>query len=259
MPKKSLFAAKGKPATSIKMPKTIVKRDGRVMPFEVKKIEKALELCFEDIGRRAKTPLAELSARVVNVIGVKYPEPSVEQVQDTVELVLQSVGEFEAAKHYILYRAEHAKLREVRPIPEEVRQAFADSDVYFENQIQKFQYYDKYARFNYELGRRETWKETVNRSVDFLHELSAGKLPASTYERLRLGILQMKVAPSMRLLAMAGGAARRNNICIYNCSYQPVDSLDAFVEAMIISMNGCGVGYSVESQYVENLPRVKRQ
>ncbi len=259
MPKKSVFAAKGKPATSIKMPKTIVKRDGRVMPFEVKKIEKALELCFEDIGRRAKTPLAELSARVVNVIGVKYPEPSVEQVQDTVELVLQSVGEFEAAKHYILYRAEHAKLREVRPIPEEVRQAFADSDVYFENQIQKFQYYDKYARFNYELGRRETWKETVNRSVDFLHELSAGKLPASTYERLRLGILQMKVAPSMRLLAMAGGAARRNNICIYNCSYQPVDSLDAFVEAMIISMNGCGVGYSVESQYVENLPRVKRQ
>ena len=64
---------------------------------------------------------------------------------------------------------------------------------------------------------------------------------------------------SMRLLAMAGSAARRNNICIYNCSYMPVDSLDSFVEALIISMCGCGVGYSVESKYVESFPRIRRQ
>src|SRR3989339_453715 len=69
----------------------------------------------------------------------------------------------------------------------------------------------------------------------------------------------MKAMPSMRLLAMAGPAARRSNIAIYNCSYLPVDSLDSFVEALTISMNGCGVGFSVESKYVENLPRVRRQ
>jgi ribonucleoside-diphosphate reductase alpha chain len=63
----------------------------------------------------------------------------------------------------------------------------------------------------------------------------------------------------MRLLAMAGPAARRNNIAIYNCSYQPVESIDSFVEALIISMAGCGVGFSVESKYVENFPRIKRQ
>ena len=63
----------------------------------------------------------------------------------------------------------------------------------------------------------------------------------------------------MRLLAMAGPAARRNNIAIYNCSYQPVESIDSFCEALIISMSGCGVGFSVESQYVENFPRIKRQ
>ena len=63
----------------------------------------------------------------------------------------------------------------------------------------------------------------------------------------------------MRLLAMAGPAAERNNIAIYNCSYQPVESIDSFVEALIISMAGCGVGYSVESKYVENFPRIKRQ
>ena len=63
----------------------------------------------------------------------------------------------------------------------------------------------------------------------------------------------------MRLLAMAGPAARSNNISIYNCSYMPVDSIDSFVEAMIISMSGCGVGYSVEAEYIEKLPRIRRQ
>ena len=243
----------------IELPKTIVKRDGRVVPFEVQKIEKAITLCFDDLGSDPSTPVGELAQRVVNIIGAKYGKPTVEQVQDTVELVLQAAGEFEAAKNYIIYRVEHAKLRDSRPIPKEVAKAFSESDVYFENQIQKFQFFDKYSRFNYDLGRRETWKETVNRSVDFLHELSGGKLEPGVYKRIRNSILEMKATPSMRLLAMAGPAARRNNISIYNCSYQPVDSVDSFVEALIISMNGCGVGFSVENRYVENLPRVKRQ
>jgi ribonucleoside-triphosphate reductase len=243
----------------IEVPKTIVKRDGSVVPFEIKKIEKAMELCFQNLGKEPSTGVEELAKRVVNIIGAKYEKPTVEQVQDTVELVLQAAGEFAAAKHYILYRAEHAKMREARPIPEEVVEAFSESDKYFGNPIQKFQFFDKYSRFNYDFGRRETWKETVNRAVDYLHELSEGRLSADVYNRVRKSVLEMKAAPSMRLLAMAGPAARRSNIGIYNCSYQPVDSIDSFVEALIISMNGCGVGFSVESKYVENLPRVKRQ
>jgi ribonucleoside-diphosphate reductase alpha chain len=39
----------------------------------------------------------------------------------------------------------------------------------------------------------------------------------------------------------------------------PVDSIDSFVEALIISMSGCGVGFSVERQYVEQFPRIARQ
>ena len=150
-------------------------------------------------------------------------------------------------------------MRVKRPVPDEVRQAFAESDSYFPTQLQKFQFYDKYSRFNYDLGRRETWLETVNRAVAFLKEISDYRLPDETYDRLRRGILEMKVMPSMRLLAMAGPAARRNNIALYNCSYMPVDSLDSFVEALIISMSGCGVGFSVERRYVEQFPRIARQ
>ena len=203
----------------------------------------------------------ELAHRVVNIVAAKAngEPPTVEGVQDIVEMVLQAAGEFEAAKRYILYRFEHAAHREERPIPDEVREAFAASDPYFPTPLQRFQFFDKYSRFNYDLGRRETWIETVGRAVDFLHELAGDRLPAETYERVRRGILEMRVMPSMRLLAMAGPAARRNNITIYNCSYQPVESIDSFCEALIISMSGCGVGYSVESKYVEEFPRIKRQ
>ncbi len=243
----------------IVMPTSIVKRDGRVMPFEIERIENALARCFASFGRAPVIPIADLAKQVGNIVAAKYEQPSVENVQDIVEMVLQAAGEFEAAKRYILYRAEHAKLRAERPIPENVRAAFAESDHYFPTDLQKFQFYDKYSRFNYDLGRRETWIETVDRSVDFLHELAGERLPRETYERIRRGILEMRAMPSMRLLAMAGAAARRNNITIYNCSYMPVESIDAFVEALIISMSGCGVGYSVERKYVENFPRVKRQ
>lgn len=243
----------------ISPPKTVIKRDGRVVPFDASKIESAISRCFKSFNREPRIPITELTQQVVNIVSAKYSQPTVEQIQDIVEMVLQAAGEYEAAKRYIIYRLEHAKLREQRPIPEEVRQAFADSDKYFPTQLQKFQFYDKYSRFSYELGRRETWKETVERAVNYLKELSEEKLSKEIYQRIHQFILEMKAMPSMRLLAMAGPAARRNNISIYNCSYLPVDSLDSFVEALLISMAGCGVGFSVEKKYVENLPRIKRQ
>ncbi|NWJ94878.1 MAG: hypothetical protein HXX20_03765 [Chloroflexi bacterium] len=246
-------------STRIVFPGTIVKRDGKVVSFEIERIEKALHRCFASFNRTPGTSVHELARRVANIVVAKGTPPTVESVQDIVEMVLQAAGEFEAAKRYILYRAEHAREREERPVPEEVRQAFAQSSHYFPTQLQQFQFFDKYSRFDYKLGRRETWVETVNRTVNFLYELAGSRLEAETYERLRRGILEMKVMPSMRLLAMAGPAARRSNITIYNCSYQPVESIDSFVEALIISMSGCGVGFSVEREYIENFPRIRRQ
>ncbi len=241
------------------VPSTVVKRDGRVVPFNIERIENALRRCFETIGKTPVIPIEAIAKQAVNVVSSKFDRPTVESIQDIVEMTLQALGEFSAAKHYILYRAEHAKMRQARPVPVEIRQSFEESDSYFPTQLQKFQFYDKYSRFNYELGHRETWLETVDRAVDYLRELSENKLPEETYARIRQGILEMRSMPSMRLLAMAGPAARRNNIAIYNCSYLPVDSIDSFVEALVISMSGCGVGFSVEKTYVENFPRVHRQ
>src|SRR5689334_4090340 len=122
----------------VRIPEKIVKRDGRVVDFEVSKIANAIKMCFADIKVTPSVSVSELANRVVNIIGAKYEQPTVEQAQDAVEVVLQAAGEFDAAKHYILYRAEHAKMREKRPIPVEVKEAFALSDQYFETNIQKF-------------------------------------------------------------------------------------------------------------------------
>lgn len=238
------------------LPASVRKRNGSFAPFDHTRIERAIRGCFRDLDQAHDPDVAQA---VRDELRSYDGTPSVEEIQDLVERKLIAFGYVDAARAYMRYRDEHTRQRQARPVDSATQRAFATAAAYFPTFIQQLQFYDKYARFNYELGRRETWVETVDRSVDFLRELSEHKLPDATYQRIRQGILNMEVMPSMRLLAMAGEAARENHIALYNCSYMPVDSLDAFVEAMIISMCGCGVGYSVEQHCIERLPMVAPQ
>jgi ribonucleoside-triphosphate reductase len=133
---------------------------------------------------------------------------------------------------------------------------FEESSQYFKTPLQEFVFYDKYSRYRYDLGRRETWVETVERAVEYLKELSKNKLTKEDYDTIYNAILNMEVMPSMRLLAMGGEAARRTNLSIYNCSYLNLDSIEAIVEIMTLSMAGVGVGYSVQRKYTDRLPVV---
>lgn len=205
---------------SYAQPQKIIKRDGRVVDFDPNFIDIAIAKCFMSIGRVPNVPVSELVGRVVRIVSAKSfygNNVTVEDIQDNVEKMLLAQGEYDAAKKYILYRAEHEKMREERPIPEEVRLAFQDAKKYFPTPIQEFMYLDHYSRFDWEKGRRETWPETVDRTVNFLYSLSKDKLSGDEYDKIRRAILEMKVMPSMRLLAMAGPAADRTNITIYNC------------------------------------------
>lgn len=115
----------------------------------------------------------------------------------------------------------------------------------------------RYARWNEELGRRETWTETVDRYCDFMlnHLASLGYTPpGSLMSEIRHAIKNHKVFPSMRALMTAGPALERSHIAGYNCSYLPVKDTKAFSEAVFILMNGTGLGYSVESEYVNQIP-----
>lgn len=124
----------------------------------------------------------------------------------------------------------------------------------FPNLLSQFVYTRTYSRWLDLEQRREHWDETVNRYVDFL--AVERKVPSRILEQIRKAILRMDILPSMRALWSAGPAALRDNTCIYNCSFIPLDSLKSFSELLYILMMGTGIGYSVERQFVSNLPPV---
>jgi hypothetical protein len=92
-----------------------------------------------------------------------------------------------------------------------------------------------------------------------MKENLGGKLTDTEYEEVREAILKQEAMPSMRLLQFAGAAARATNVAAYNCSFTAPQALEDFAEIMYISMCGTGVGFSVESQNVQNLPQIKKQ
>lgn len=121
---------------------------------------------------------------------------------------------------------------------------------------QKFIHMSRYSRWDDNLGRRETWEETVDRLINYYQDNSSGKDDPNIFMELRSAILNMEVMPSMRAMMTAGPALDRCNVGAYNCAYLPVDSPRSFDEAMYILMCGTGVGYSVEEKYVSQLPRI---
>ena len=76
---------------------------------------------------------------------------------------------------------------------------------------------------------------------------------------LKKAIINLEVMPSMRCLMTAGEALKRENVAGYNCSYIAVDSLRAFDELLYVLMNGTGVGFSVERQFVTKLPTINEE
>lgn len=118
---------------------------------------------------------------------------------------------------------------------------------------QAFIHTSRYARWDDKQQRRETWEETVGR---YITHVVAPKVDEKLREVIREAILKLDIMPSMRAMMTAGPAADRDNTCMYNCSYLPVDDPKSFDEAMFILLCGTGVGFSVERQYIAKLPEV---
>ena len=114
----------------------------------------------------------------------------------------------------------------------------------------------KYAKFNPEKHRRETWDELVTRNK----EMHIKKFPelAEEIEAAYKYVYDKKVLPSMRSMQFAGKPIEINNARIFNCSYLPIDDFRAFSEIMFLLLSGCGVGYSVQSHHVEKLPEIRK-
>src|SRR3989344_7159707 len=211
--------------------KSIRRRSGEVVPFDLKKVARAIFKAFEVSGEGDeeksyvvansvfKTLLGLRSELVSKNKGAKFL-PTVELVQDCVEKELMKQGFPETAKKYILYRNRRSELRaEFGPVPEAVRMAVEESSKYFSSPYSEYIFYQFYSRWIPELGRRETWIETIDRYMAYMKENLGDKLHAKEYEDNRQAILYQDICPSMRLLWSAGKACRNSNVWAYNCSY----------------------------------------
>ncbi len=130
-------------------------------------------------------------------------------------------------------------------------------------EYQSFIHLSRYARWDYTKTRRETWEETVDRYFNFfkehLKEYCDYEVKDKEIKEIREAVVNLDIMPSMRCLMTAGEALKRENVAGYNCSYVKVDSPRSFDEILYILMNGTGVGFSVEEEYVNKLPAVAEE
>ena len=92
----------------------IKKRDGRTASFDLEKITQAIYMAAQAIGGTDYETAEQLAKEVLSTLEAKgETEPTVEQVQDTVEKVLIENGHARTAKEFILYRAERTRVRDM--------------------------------------------------------------------------------------------------------------------------------------------------
>lgn len=251
---------------------TVTKRNGQTMPYDRAKIVRAIYRCFTNskllpLGEETQAKAEAVTSQVDHLLVFQQPPVIVEKIQDLVETQLMAGGYYDAAKEYILYREEHRKLREERPVDQETVDVFTNGMQLFtgpNRHAQMFQAMDKWARFDWAKGRREAWPESVDRVMTYvkghMDREYPGRVDGETWQRLDHSLRNLEAAPAMRLIQMAGPALERCQSGAYNCAGQFLREPRDFAEEMYLLCQGCGVGFSVEYQHaVDYWPRVRKQ
>ena len=114
----------------------------------------------------------------------------------------------------------------------------------------------KYAWFLEEHNRRETWDELVTRNMN-MHLKKFPELELQIHKAYKM-VFEKKVLPSMRSMQFGGKPIEVAPNRIFNCAYMPVNDWHAFGEAMFLLLGGTGVGYSVQTHHVDELPEIQK-
>jgi ribonucleoside-diphosphate reductase alpha chain len=114
----------------------------------------------------------------------------------------------------------------------------------------------KYAKFNPDLQRRESWTELVDRNKN-MHLKKFPNLNEEIENAYKF-VYDKKALPSMRSMQFAGKPIEISPNRIYNCAYLPIDDWRAFGETMFLLLGGTGVGYSVQKHHVDQLPEIRK-
>lgn len=116
--------------------------------------------------------------------------------------------------------------------------------------------FNKYAKYEEEISRRETWEELCTRNMA-MHIRKYPQIKEKIKQVYKEYVLPKKVLPSMRSMQFGGQPIELNPSRIYNCAFSNADDPAVFWETMFNLLNGSGVGYSVQSHHINKLPAVK--
>lgn len=268
----------------------VVKRDGRKVAYDESRIARAIALATfatrngptnpfytspdERYGLSVEEwePVRAIAKSVGQAIREHVGdngEPTVEEVQDQVELALLQAGMFDVAKHFISYRIQQTQLRPI---------------VHGEVGLQEYIAISRYCRFSEALGRREVWSEAIDR----VFGMHAARFDSRLLDNLEtakqvlvqqgaiskevaadmgsFGVLakeisaafdlvkEKKVLPSMRSLQFGGQAIEAHEARIFNCTASPVNRIAFFREYFYLLLSGAGCGFSVQKHHVAMLP-----
>jgi len=133
------------------------------------------------------------------------------------------------------------------------------SSKYFHSSYQEMIFYQFYARWQDDLGRRETWIEAIDRYISYMKGKVGDKLTDEEYNEIREALLNQEICPSMRLLWSAGDACDATNVTAYNCAYIAPTTWQDLSEIMYVSMCGAGCGFAVEKENVSKFSVIKEQ
>ncbi len=229
--------------------KSITKRDGRVVNFDLQKIEEAIFQAAQTVGGKDHDLAHSLSIKVLELLQQKFESkmPTVDDIQDAVEKTLIEEGHAKTAKAYILFRHHKDQERERRALI--IGRENADANLEFSNEALKV-LERRYLLRNSEGEVIETPKGMLQRvakniaAADKLYEADKEEIKKTEEEFYAL-MAELKFLPNSPTLMNAATITQQ----LSSCFVLPVDDhingiFGALKDAALIHQRGSGTGFS---------------
>lgn len=239
----------------------VIKRQGYLVEFNKIKIKEAIERAMAETTDGIDENLSlKISEEIESIIEKSGKNFNVEEIQDLVENLLMESNRKDVAKRYIIYRWDQEKSRATKK-----KEYVMLTDEYISNykhkktpmeQLGNFVFYRTYSRYLREKGRREYWWETVRRAVEYNTSLVATSREEA--QKLFENVFNLKQFLSGRTFWVGNTpVAKYYPMANYNCSFQIIDSFEAFKDLFYLLMIGSGVGARVLKSDVEKIPKIR--
>lgn len=124
--------------------------------------------------------------------------------------------------------------------------------------LKNLKFYEGYSKYNTLLERKETWAESVDDVMSMHYKKFRGNKALLPYlKEATESYKNYQVLASQRNLQFRGKEIEKHNEKIFNCASTFIDRVGVFKQIMEVLLCGCGMGYSVESRFVNKLPAIK--